>query len=218
MKRLYTTGVVALLVLAITSFSTLNSSTEKPEKKLKAQSATTIVPDLSTDDKASLQYMREEEKLARDVYVFLGAKWESKVFKNIPKSEQRHMDAVLRLLNKYNIDDPVGNNGYGKFSNPKFTDLYQKLTLAGSVSALEAYKIGATIEDLDIYDLQKEIAKTDKDDIKMVYENLMRASRNHMRAFYRNIVREGGDYTPQYISKEAFENIINGEMEPGGRM
>ncbi|XRP96224.1 DUF2202 domain-containing protein [Methanocaldococcus sp. 16A] len=172
---------------------------------------------ISEEEKEGLIEMREEEKLARDVYLTLYHKWGLQIFKNIAESEQTHMDSVKYLLDKYNIPDPVKSDEVGKFSNPKFEELYNKLVEQGSKSVVDALKVGATIEDLDIADLEHWISKTDNEDIKFVYENLMKGSRNHMRAFVSMLERYGANYTPQYISKEEFEQIISSSMERGNR-
>ena len=52
---------------------------------------------LSDEEVYWLMYMREEEKLARDVYATLYEKWGTRIFNNIRVSEQRHMDAVKAL-------------------------------------------------------------------------------------------------------------------------
>ena len=170
---------------------------------------------LNTDERATLFFMREEEKLARDVYIFLYNKWALTIFNNISSSEQSHMDAIGQLLNKYNLPDPVGSNGYGIFSNPLLQNLYTQLTNQGSVSLLDALKAGATIEDLDIYDLKVALTKVDNQDITLVYNNLVKGSRNHLRSFYSNIINAGGTYTPQYITQAEFDAIINSPMETG---
>ena len=53
---------------------------------------------LSQAEIDGLLYMREEEKLARDVYQALYAEWESPAFANIAVSEQQHMDSILALI------------------------------------------------------------------------------------------------------------------------
>lgn len=170
---------------------------------------------LNTDERTTLSFMREEEKLARDVYIFLYNKWALTIFNNISSSEQSHMNAILQLLNKYNLPDPVGSNGYGIFSNPVLQNLYTQLTAQGSVSLPYALKVGATIEDLDIYDLTIALTKVDNQDITLVYNNLVKGSRNHLRSFYSNIITAGGTYTPQYITQAEFDAIINSPMETG---
>lgn len=170
---------------------------------------------LNDDEKKSLLYMREEEKLARDVYITLNGKWNVNIFGNISQAEQTHMDAILMLLKKYNIEDPVGNNGIGVFTNQALQAIYTQLVTSGNASLLAAYQTGATIEDLDIFDLKTALAKIDNQDIKLVYDNLTRGSRNHLRAFYRNVLNAGGTYAPQYITQAEFDSIINTSMETG---
>ncbi|MEO2154237.1 MAG: DUF2202 domain-containing protein [Nanoarchaeota archaeon] len=105
-----------------------------------------------------IEHMREEEKLARDVYLTLYNKWGLSIFKNIARSEQNHMNAVKVLIEKYNLEDPVEETGdeIGKFENPELEKLYNELVEKGSQSIKDALEVGATIEDLDIYDLEKE--------------------------------------------------------------
>jgi len=170
---------------------------------------------LNNEEKKGLIEMREEEKLARDVYLTLYNRWKLQIFKNIANSEQTHTDSIKYLLERYNISDPVKNNEIGNFSDPKYRELYLSLVKKGNQSEVDALLVGATIEDLDIKDLQDWINKTDNEDIKFVYENLMRGSRNHMRAFVRMLNNYGVNYTPQYISNEEYEQIINSSMERG---
>ena len=168
---------------------------------------------LNTTELNSLYYLREEEKLARDVYTFLFNKWGATVFSNIRGSEQTHTDAILMLLSKYNLTDPASGKAMGEFSNTNLQNLYNLLTIQGSTGLTEAYTIGATIEDLDLYDLKNAVAGTDNQDIRLVFDNLMKGSRNHLRSFCRNILNTGGTYTPQYISQAEFDTIINSPME-----
>lgn len=170
---------------------------------------------ISPEERTSLVFMREEEKLARDVYISLYNKWGSRIFNNISSSEQTHMEAVLILLNKYGIPDPVGSNPIGVFNNAALQTLYNELVANGKWSVLDAYKVGATIEDLDIFDLQNAMALVDNQDIELVYSMLTKGSRNHLRAFYSNILKVGGSYTPQYLSQTEFDLIINSSMETG---
>lgn len=169
-----------------------------------------------TDEQINgLTLMREEEKLARDVYITLGEKWDARVFQNISKSEQKHMDAIKKLLDIYELEDPAISNEVGVFTSPKLDSLYKQLIAQGEKSLLEALLVGATIEDLDIKDLTELSADAQQENIKLVYNNLNRASRNHMRAFMRQIKANGGDYTPQFISQEEFNTILATGHERG---
>lgn len=169
---------------------------------------------LSVEEEGSLYLMREEEKLARDVYQALFEKWELAIFSNIASSEQRHTDRIKYLLDRYQLSDPFIDQP-GVFSDAHLQELYTALVVRGSASQLEALMVGATIEDLDIHDLDNLLPVVDNADITQVYENLLKGSRNHMRAFVSQIEAAGGTYTAQYISQEALEEILTAEMERG---
>ena len=182
------------------------------------------VPEVSIDDTAPLvtaneekwlTLMREEEKLARDVYLTLEDTWGMRIFSNIASSEQTHTDAIKTLLDRYELTDPVTDGTVGVFTNPEMQGLYDTLTAQGSESLLSALIVGATIEDLDIDDLDKAMAENTKEDIEIVYQNLQKGSRNHMRAFVRQIERQGGTYNPQYISVADYETILSSPQERG---
>ncbi|XOV91095.1 MAG: DUF2202 domain-containing protein [Bacteroidota bacterium] len=174
------------------------------------------VEPLNSGESEALIFMREEEKLARDVYVNLFNKWSIKSFDNISRSEQTHMDAVLSLIDKYGLDDPASENIYGAFVNDDLQKLYDDLTNTGSLSVTDALRVGAAIEEIDIIDLQRELdTNVDNADITLVFENLMKGSRNHLRAFVNNLSMMGITYEPQYLSQEAYDTIINTPTETG---
>lgn len=170
---------------------------------------------LTQAEQAGLLFTREEEKLARDVYMALFETWQLPVFAQIAASEQRHMDAIKALLDRYAILDPVGANGPGVFTDARLAALYTQLVAKGRVSQAEALQVGATIEDLDIADIVKLIEATQLADLDLVYGNLARGSRNHLRAFVGAITAAGGTYTPQYLDAEDYAAIIAAPMERG---
>ncbi len=167
---------------------------------------------LSQEEVDMLIQMREEEKLARDVYDYLYSRYALNVFDNISNSEQMHMDRVLGLLNQYNIPDPALPNP-GEFSSQTLQDLYDQLTSEGDIALINALKVGATVEDLDIFDLEDFSSKTQNQDILDVFSNLTCGSRNHLRGFYNQILNEGDDYSPQFISQTEFDDIVNSSHE-----
>lgn len=147
----------------------------------------TIKYDLSSQEKEGLIYMSFEEKLARDVYLTLGKTFNQKMFINIPESEQRHMDAVKALLDKYEIPDPVTDNEIGAFTNADFKKLFDDLVAKGQTSFKDAMLVGKEIEEMDIKDLDERIEQTDNPDIKSVYQNLKQGSENHLKAFTKHL-------------------------------
>lgn len=172
--------------------------------------------DLSIEETAALLYMREEEKLARDVYNFLFTLWGQPTFQNISASEQAHMDEIKILLDRYGLTDPA--QAPGEFSDAGLQVLYTQLTTRGSVSLGEALKVGAAIEEIDILDLQDNLARTDNADIQLAFTNLMNASHLHLRSFTSVLFsRTGETYQPQYLSLEQYQGIVSNTTGNGNQ-
>ena len=172
---------------------------------------------LTQQEMDGLLFMREEEKLAHDVYVTLYEIWGLPIFQNIAQSEQTHTDAVLKLINQYGLDDPAATTGIGEFVNPALQNLYTQLVAQGSQSLVDALKVGGAIEEIDILDLEQHIAETENDAIILVYQNLLKGSRNHLRAFVSTLENRAGDtYLPQYLSSEVLDGIMSAGIESGG--
>ena len=165
---------------------------------------------ITQKEQESILYMREEEKLARDVYDSMFAKYAVNPFGNIRKSEQIHMDKVKGLIETYKLTDPVElkNNKPGMFKNSLMQTYYNDLIQKGSVSFTEALKVGALIEELDIHDLNERIKLTQNQEIISVFNYLKMASGNHIRAFVRKLKMQDIVYTPSILSKEEFDSII----------
>jgi len=152
--------------------------------------------DLSVEEETTLIFMREEEKLARDVYVFFYNLYHVPVFRNVGRSEQRHMDVIKALLDRYDILDPVGENGPGEFTDMEIQALYDQFTQQGSESLEAALKVGVAIEQKDIADLQAALGQVDNRDITKVYLNLLKASGKHLNAFLTVMSKHGFSLEP----------------------
>ncbi len=168
-----------------------------------AQLAAIPASDLSAEEAAGLLYMYEEEKLARDVYNTLYAAWSIPTFQNIAASEQMHMDSVKSLLDRYGLTAP--SLAPGSFADATLQNLYTALVAQGSLSAGDALKVGGAIEELDILDLQIRLAQTNNADILLVYNNLVKGSNNHLKAFVTALQNQTGEvYQPQYMTPEMY--------------
>jgi hypothetical protein len=164
---------------------------------------------LTTQEKNDLIFMREEEKLARDVYLTLFEIWGTQVFANIAASEQQHMDAILKLLNTYTLSDPAANKLVGEFVNTELQALYDALIARGKSSALDALMVGGIIEETDIEDLTAAMETSRLANIDKVYLNLLNGSYNHLRAFAQNIQSlTGQPYIAQVVSQDVVDSIL----------
>ncbi len=160
--------------------------------------------------------MREEEKLAHDVYMALYELWGLPIFQNIATSELTNTEAVRTLLIKYNFPDPADVSMLGQFSNQDLQALYDQLVDLGSASLADALIVGTAVEEIDILDLEKYLAQTELSDITQVYESLLTGSHNHLRSFIATLERQTGEtFQPQYLTLEASQEIISGSFEPG---
>lgn len=180
------------------------------------KSARAVVAPLTVAEISDLQLLREEEKLARDVYMQFATLWNAQVFANIAESENTHFNAVGKLLATYAVADPASPTP-GVFNNPELQALYRSLIARGSTSLTEALDVGALIEEVDIEDLAHALASTTKPDIQRVYENLMCGSRNHLRAFVRNLEFVGVYYEAQQLPQADVDAILAVPLERCGR-
>ncbi len=144
---------------------------------------------LDTTERATLLSMREEEKLAHDVYVALAAKTGEQAFLKIAAAEERHGAALERMLTLYGIADPTDGYAVGKF--PTMQKLYDDLVAKGSASRAAAVQVGISIEKMDIADLKAVIAQTDDAALNRVYRSLLAGSQRHLQAFERNLTCDG---------------------------
>ena len=216
-KAIATFGMILMVIVSISA----NVFAQKGNNNIN-RGIDTIIDEIETGTLSQaeidgLLLMREEEKLARDVYTTLYEKWNLRAFESIGQgSETTHMDAMKTLLDRYGLEDPVGEDIPGVFQNEELQKVYDELVEKGSQSIEDAVLVGAYIEDLDIYDLQRLIEETDNDDIKIVYQNLLKGSRNHLRAFDRQLQRYNISYQAQFLTQEEYDRIASSTQETGG--
>ena len=139
----------------------------------------------------ALIYMRQEEKLAHDVYLHFdglygGTAPGAQIFQRIMLSEQRHTDAVAQLLEAYDVEDTVAGAAPGVFTVPELQDLYDTLITVGETGLTAALDVGVLIERKDMIDIVEAIeVSVDYADIVQVYTNLLAGSENHLAAFLK---------------------------------
>ena len=207
--RKFKTGVFALtLIVMSTNLACSDNEADTSSNELESVN-------LSIDDTNALLFMLEEEKLARDTYEYLDELFGINQFSNIKLSEQSHINAVAKLLDDYGIDYTI--LPYGKFENEEMQGLYDQLVEKGQIDGINALEVGATIEDLDIVDLEEFIEATSNTSIISVFESLQCGSRNHLRSFVSAIENSSETYEPQFLSIEAYNEIIDDTNERCGQ-
>mgnify|MGYP006277680553 FL=1 len=152
---------------------------------LTSSSAYAVTSAPTASQKAALQYLVEEEKLARDVYAYIAKNITNQKFANIVKSEQAHMDEISRLMSVYGIYNPTTSRKAGVFKNVELQKLYGALIKEAGTSAFSAFAVGQKIENMDIVDLKKILEKDMPADMNIAVTALLRGSTNHLAAFSR---------------------------------
>ncbi|MDD4882143.1 MAG: DUF2202 domain-containing protein [Gallionellaceae bacterium] len=183
----------------------------------RAQARQTSASALSAQEAADLAFMREEEKLARDLYVSLNDYWNRMVFANISASEETHFSTLGDALARYNLADPA-LSGAGMFSNGELQALYDALLNQGRGSLVAAFRTGALVEEVDIEDLDAALASTSHADLQTIYTRLQCGSGNHLRAFVRNLETAGVAYEAQVLPQERVDAILAAPMGRCGGM
>lgn len=180
-----------------------------------------------------LKFMREEEKLARDVYLTLGEIYpEVQTFIAIDDSEQRHFDTMGSKLDQYGLDDPNTDTSVGAFTGEEFGDYFTEKFIAlvarGQTNLLQALYVGAFIEELDMHDIvhcpdvivktnngvdegECGLNYTDERPLQNSYKNLLDGSENHLRAYVKAVEAQigVGNYVAQVLSQEEVDFILN---------
>jgi len=205
------TAAILVAVVGIAAIA-VGASNGVADAALPAPSAAS----LTEEEAAGVLFMREEEKLAYDVYVTLGETSGQVIFENIAWAEQQHMDAVGTLIAMYDLDDPLEGNDVGVFENAELQTLFDELVAQGSASPEAALEVGAVIEEVDILDLESYLAATSNADLIRVYENLLRGSENHLRAFVSRLEAAGVEREPSAMELDAYEAVLAAAHESGG--
>jgi len=220
-------GLVGLAIVAATG----NAMARGSESEATSTELDGVV--LDYNEQTHLVFMREEEKLARDVYLTLGTMYpDSVIFGNIDDSEQTHTTAVKTMLEKYGVDDPNTNDNIGAYTGEDygwyFTEKYNLLVERASISELEALYVGAFIEELDMMDINQcpqvivetdnaindvsECGKiyTDNADIENLYSSLLDGSDSHLAGYVKNIEKYigEGNYEAQVLTQEQVDSIL----------
>ena len=158
-----------------------------------AHAASSGTTRLSKTPKDRLFFIYQEEKVARDVYIYLGNLYEDEsTFASIQLAEQRHMDSAQTLCESYDIDISMideSESDYGHFEVPYLQDLYDEC-ISDVDTLSKALAVGVLIEETDIGTLTETIDEMDMpDDVIKAYEILREGSYNHLESFLARIDR-----------------------------
>ncbi|MEA3503537.1 MAG: DUF2202 domain-containing protein [Actinomycetota bacterium] len=207
-------AVISVAAVAVGATSDADIDTTSSASTVEAIQASAA--SLTEAEIEGIMFMREEEKLAYDVYTTFADLHGQPIFSNIASAEMQHMTAVLGVIEANDLEDPVDGSPIGVFVNDELQKLYDDLIEAGSVDLASALEVGAIIEEVDILDLEDYLARTTNGDLIRVYGNLLRGSENHLRAFVSQLESAGIDREPYVMDAGPYEAILTSAMERGG--
>jgi hypothetical protein len=157
-------------------------------------------------DVEGMRFIWEEEKTARDLYISFYRETNQSIFMNLVRSEQNHMDQVKSVMDRYGVSMPVPDQG--ALENQTLIQIYSDLLSRGNRSDEEALMAAAAFEEISIVDLQKEIAATDNQEVIVVYQGLLAGSKKHLRSYVNALKEQGIAYSPQYLSRAEFDDVM----------
>jgi len=165
---------------------------------------------LTLQEKEGLLFIWEEEKAARDLYNSLHEKNNLSIFLDLVRSEQSHMDQAKAIIDKYGLQAQIKDEP-GVFENQTMQQIHDQLLEQGLKSDQDALQVAATFEEISITDLNKEIAVTQAEDIRVVYQGLLAGSRKHLRSYVSDLQDLGIQYSPVYLSSDEFDEIVKAQ-------
>jgi hypothetical protein len=123
------------------------------------------------------------------------------------------MDQIKCLLDSYQWADSASTVA-GQFNNSELQNLYQTLTARGQTSLVEALRVGALIEEVDIRDLNQGLTLIQVPEIRTVYQSLLEGSKNHLRAFTNNLAQQGETYQSQVLGDAEVAALVGNSGTP----
>jgi hypothetical protein len=174
---------------------------------LKQELRATPAESMSADESAGVLYTYEGQRLARDLHSVLGELWQAPIFEDAESDSDLAVQAAALLLPRAGVTPPPQHPG--SYTDPQLSELYVELTSEGSASMVSALEASATLEELNIIDIQTQLSKTDKADLQLVYRHLIEAGGHELWSFTRGIERFGGQpYQPRYLTPEGYADIL----------
>lgn len=171
---------------------------------------------LTADQIEFLYAVREDEKIGKDFYAAMLAKFPAeRQFIRFSQSEINHIAAIENLLNYYEIQYPVLGNP-GVFADSARQAKYIAM-IAAATDSMAAYQVAAALEE-ENYVAYREVAKdTSNYNVHVIMKHLAIASENHLRALVHRITLMGGTYTPQLLTQSEFDQVIHNPFDRGDK-
>lgn len=165
---------------------------------------------LPSEEHGPILYTLQETKVVRDVYVALDAQWNNPLFKQLLITEKDHVDYLAKLVNLYGLNLPTAimEDEPGVFNDESLEKMYASMVATGRTSEIEAYQIGAKLEETLILEMTKIMNKTDVIKVFLAYQRVVKTSQYHLRLLVTKLRDLGVEYNPTVLSKADYDAIF----------
>lgn len=136
---------------------------------------------LDMDTLWRMQWMYDQEKLARDLSQELYDEWEEPNFANMVVTHQRHMNELEVTMRRYSLNPPADTNEPGGYRDEQHVELFAELKRRAEEGPLEAVKAVAFLQELHIFEYRLHVELTAEKPVKDTFERLLAGSKNHLR-------------------------------------
>lgn len=173
-----------------------------------------VTDPLTADEIEFLFAMREDEKMAKDLYTAFGAQYPTAVqFSRIATAEATHVAAIETMLTYYEVSFPALTPA-GVFADAEKQAQYDAF-LAQGTTIQGAFEVMALLEEENIAAYKAVEATATNANIKLILANMVRASSNHLKAAVRQLTILGITYTPTHLDQATFDEVISSAFAQG---
>jgi hypothetical protein len=169
---------------------------------------------LSVEAMEGLIFLRNGERLARDVARALMDYYGSHPFFGQSEAERSHGEAIGQLMTRYALYDSVSTQLPGEFSDPYWQSEYDFYLSQAELGYIDALLVSVEIQEAALVDLRywNSLSETDYVVVEVI-RALLLATRNHLRLLNNELESVGYEYTPMYLSGAAYADIVYSPLE-----
>lgn len=175
-----------------------------------------VTDPIDADEIEFIYALREDEKISRDLALSFAELYPNEqFFRRVANAGTTHIETIEALLDYYEIEYPK-LSARGLFSDEARQEHYDQLLEMGNTEE-NAYRAIAQLEEEDIVAYSEVLNDISNPNIEIVVSNLLRSSKNHLRAVVRQINRLGGEYRPLLLDEATYDKIVSSAPEKGDR-
>ncbi len=200
-------AIVGHYAVAQTDVDLLDMHGSISSRSLSARLRPLSVDSLTAEEFHDLRALREGQKVMRDLYAVWQGRWKTPLFGNFAAAEQTHMDAMLRLLMRHQMNDPVVSKPLGAFKDSTFVRLFDHSSTSAAKSLNDCYLVACSLEEADILSLDTCLLHSKAADLRLVFSVLQQASAMHLATLRSHLRRLKVELRTMNISAQRLDSL-----------